>query len=235
MCDRERVIAVDFDGCLCENAWPEIGEAKQDVIDALLSRQKSGAKIILWTCRVGEQLSAAVRWCTRHGIAFDAINENLPVNIAAFGNDCRKVYADEYWDDKAVTTEPFYLFIKGKDIDVSVLRAPDYFIPPDTERGPEVEQEVPPSRRTEHWAIRWSDPLIPTNEQTASNHAENESLKQDSLRAYRVACLESLIYERQQCKRCYIRLRRRALLRHPLRLMESIFLLHQRTVKQKGP
>ena len=50
MCDRERVIAVDFDGCLCENAWPDIGEAKQDVIDALLLRQKSGAKIILWTC-----------------------------------------------------------------------------------------------------------------------------------------------------------------------------------------
>jgi len=102
MCERERIIAVDFDGCLCENAWPEIGEAKQDVIDALLSRQKQGAKIILWTCRVGEQLDAAVRWCVRHGIVFDAINENLPVNIAAFGNDCRKVFADEYWDDKSV-------------------------------------------------------------------------------------------------------------------------------------
>ncbi len=30
MCERERIIAVDFDGCLWENAWPEIGEAKQD-------------------------------------------------------------------------------------------------------------------------------------------------------------------------------------------------------------
>lgn len=105
MCERERIIAVDFDGCLCENAWPEIGEARQDVIDALLLRQKSGAKIILWTCRVGEQLSAAVRWCTRHGIVFDAINENLPVNVAAFGNDCRKIFADEYWDDKACNPE----------------------------------------------------------------------------------------------------------------------------------
>lgn len=105
MCERERIIAVDFDGCLCENAWPDIGEAKQDVIDALLLRQESGAKIILWTCRVGEQLSAAVRWCTRHGIVFDAINENLPVNVVAFGNDCRKIFADEYWDDKAVNPE----------------------------------------------------------------------------------------------------------------------------------
>ena len=102
MCTRERIIAVDFDGCLCVNAWPEIGEAKQDVIDALLLRQEKGAKVILWTCRVGERLAAAVQWCADHGITFDAVNANLPVNIAAFGNDCRKIYADEYWDDKAV-------------------------------------------------------------------------------------------------------------------------------------
>jgi hypothetical protein len=36
---------------------------------------------------------------------FDAINENLPVNVAAFGNDCRKIFADEYWDDKACNPE----------------------------------------------------------------------------------------------------------------------------------
>lgn len=102
MCTRERIIAVDFDGCLCKNAWPDIGEAKQNVIDRLLLRQKQGAKIILWTCRVGERLDAAVKWCADHGIVFDTINENLPSMVATFGNDCRKVYADEYWDDKSV-------------------------------------------------------------------------------------------------------------------------------------
>ena len=112
---RQTIIAVDFDGCLCKNAWPDIGEAKQDVIDALLSRQKTGAKIILWTCRVGELLDAAVSWCADHGITFDAVNENLPVNIAAFGNDCRKIYADEYWDDKAVSTGPMlYIYPDNK-------------------------------------------------------------------------------------------------------------------------
>ena len=102
MADRPTIIAVDFDGCLCRNAWPEIGEAREDVIRALLERQKRGAKIILWTCRVGERLAAAVQWCAERGIAFDAVNANLPANIAAYGNDCRKIYADEYWDDKAV-------------------------------------------------------------------------------------------------------------------------------------
>ena len=106
MAVRQTIIAVDFDGCLCQNAWPEIGEAREDVISALLERQRRGAKIILWTCRVGERLDAAVQWCVEHGIAFDAVNANLPVNIAAFGNDCRKIYADEYWDDKAVSMPP---------------------------------------------------------------------------------------------------------------------------------
>lgn len=92
MCDRERIIAVDFDGCLCQNAWPDIGEARRDVITALLLRQRQGAKIILWTCRVGRHLDAAVQWCAERGITFDAVNANLPVNVAAFGNDCRKIY-----------------------------------------------------------------------------------------------------------------------------------------------
>ena len=78
MADRPTIIAVDFDGCLCQNAWPEIGAARQDVIRALLERQKRGAKIILWTCRVGERLDAAARWCAERGIIFDSINENLP-------------------------------------------------------------------------------------------------------------------------------------------------------------
>jgi len=128
MSDRARIIAVDFDGCLCENAWPDIGEAKQDVIDALLLRQKVGAKIILWTCRVGERLDAAVRWCADHGITFDAINENLPVNIVAFGNDCRKVYADEYWDDKAVMPEPFHFIVDAENL--GSFRSPGYSVLP---------------------------------------------------------------------------------------------------------
>lgn len=105
-----KIIAVDFDGCLCENAWPDIGEARPGVIAALLARQAKGDKIILWTCRVGERLEAAVQWCADRGIVFDAINANLPENIEKYGNDCRKVYADEYWDDKAVS------MIKGETV-----------------------------------------------------------------------------------------------------------------------
>ena len=44
----------------------------------------------------------AVEWCKKHGLAFDAVNENLPEVIALYGNDSRKVSADLYIDDKSV-------------------------------------------------------------------------------------------------------------------------------------
>lgn len=37
-----------------------------------------------------------------HGIIFDAVNENLPEIIEAFGGDCRKIFANEYIDDRAI-------------------------------------------------------------------------------------------------------------------------------------
>lgn len=98
----ERIIAVDFDGTLCENAWPEIGEPIEPILKYVKYQQFAGAKVVLWTCRVGEKLDAAVAWCREHGIIFDAVNENLPEIVRAFGGDCRKIYADEYIDDKNV-------------------------------------------------------------------------------------------------------------------------------------
>lgn len=100
-----KVIAVDFDGTLCESKWPEIGRANLPVINYLLQRQANGDKLILWTCRTGELLDAAVMWSLQHGLRFDAVNANLPERIAEYGNDCRKISADEYWDDKSVIVQ----------------------------------------------------------------------------------------------------------------------------------
>lgn len=97
-----KIIAVDFDGCLCEDRWPEIGAARQSVINELMRRKAEGAKLILWTCREGERLQEAVLWCLNRGIRFDAVNDNLRENQREYGNNSRKVFADEYWDDKSV-------------------------------------------------------------------------------------------------------------------------------------
>ena len=98
---RHPIIAVDFDGTLCENEWPGIGVPKWETIQALIAAQAAGARLILWTNRIGGRLREAVEWCRQRELEFDAINENLPETLAAFVTDCRKVYADIYLDDKA--------------------------------------------------------------------------------------------------------------------------------------
>ena len=95
-------IAIDFDGCLCVNAYPGIGAPNLAVIAKAKERQAAGAGLILWTCREGRLLQAAVDACQSWGLTFDAINESLPDWIDAFGTRPRKVGATEYWDDRAV-------------------------------------------------------------------------------------------------------------------------------------
>ena len=94
------VYAVDFDGTLCVNDYPEIGVPRRDIINFIKNRRSSGDKIILWTCRSGRELESAVRWCTSHGLEFDAVNDNLAENIASYNNNSRKVCADFYIDDR---------------------------------------------------------------------------------------------------------------------------------------
>lgn len=102
--DCSKVIAIDFDGCLCSDRYPAIGAPYWGVIGSAIWEQMAGAKLILWTCREGDDLQAAVDACSRWGLQFDAVNENLPERIAYYGNNCRKIGADEYWDDRAVYT-----------------------------------------------------------------------------------------------------------------------------------
>ena len=90
------IIAVDFDGTLCENKYPEIGEPNMELIDFLMNCQLNGDKVVLWTCRNEEQTKAAVDWCSEKGLVFDAVNENLPEIITEFGGDTRKIFANVY-------------------------------------------------------------------------------------------------------------------------------------------
>lgn len=62
---KQNIIAVDFDGTLCENKWPEIGMPNEELIEYLKKRQANGEKLILWTSRNEEQTKDAVEWCKR--------------------------------------------------------------------------------------------------------------------------------------------------------------------------
>ena len=97
-----RTIAIDFDGCLCSEEWPQIGVPNWDIINVAKAEQESGSALILWTCREGKLLADAVEACRSWGLEFDAINSSTTEWIAAWGGDTRKVGATEYWDDRAV-------------------------------------------------------------------------------------------------------------------------------------
>lgn len=109
-------IAVDFDGTLCDNQFPDIGRLRTDVVEMLL-RKKRGLEsveirpiFILWTCRSDTPerayLSEAVSWWKENGydkkyFPLTYINENPEVD---FGHPelVKKIFANEYWDDRAV-------------------------------------------------------------------------------------------------------------------------------------
>ena len=97
----QKAIAIDFDGCLCANAYPDIGAPNWEIIVAAAAEQIAGAGLILWTCREGELLENALEACDRWGLHFDAVNDILPSWKKFYGNETRKVGATEYWDDKA--------------------------------------------------------------------------------------------------------------------------------------
>lgn len=42
--EMSKAYAVDFDGTLCENRWPEIGEPNQELIGYLVGRRQQANK-----------------------------------------------------------------------------------------------------------------------------------------------------------------------------------------------
>ena len=103
-----KIVAVDFDGTLCKHDYPLIGEANYRLIDDLTYYRSRGNKLILWTCRRDKHLQDAIEWCKSLGLEFDTINENLPEIIEEMGGNSRKIYADYYLDDKAVSSFSHY-------------------------------------------------------------------------------------------------------------------------------
>lgn len=100
--DKKEIFAFDFDGTLCRNEYPSIGEPNYDAIRWIKELRSQGHKIILWTCREHMDLVNAIVWCAEQGIFFDAVNDNLEEMKKCFNNNSRKIFANYYVDDRAV-------------------------------------------------------------------------------------------------------------------------------------
>lgn len=95
------ILAVDFDGTIVDDQFPLLGEPSWTVVNTIKEYQKTGWKIILWTCRTDDMLKEAVDFCKKElGLHFDAVNQNLPEVQAYYGGDTRKVFANLYLDDR---------------------------------------------------------------------------------------------------------------------------------------
>jgi len=94
-------IAVDFDGTIVENKYPQIGKPMMFAIESLKKLQEEGHLLILWTYRSGKELDNAVEFCKKNGINFYAVNKSYPEEIFD-ESQSRKIQADIFIDDRNI-------------------------------------------------------------------------------------------------------------------------------------
>lgn len=104
---REFTISVDFDDTIAEaHNFPEIGDLKHEADIYINKMYDAGYNIIINTCRTDDHQSDAEKFLKEKGIKYHHINCNLPANIEFFNQDCRKISADVYIDDRCVMGLP---------------------------------------------------------------------------------------------------------------------------------
>ena len=104
------ILAIDFDGTICENNFPKIGKEIPYSIQVLKLLKKEGHKLILWTCRNEQYLDNAVKYCANKGLIFDAVNNNIPEN-ENLGFAYPKILYDILIDDRALFFKPDWKLI----------------------------------------------------------------------------------------------------------------------------
>lgn len=116
---KRRIIAVDLDGTLWEEDFPNIGKINNHVVNLVKTWKEEGHVIIIWTCRSDdESVQQAKDKLKELGIKYDGFNSNLP---NGYGGDPRKIYCDIYLDDRAVNV----LDIDTLDVDSHKFRNHD--------------------------------------------------------------------------------------------------------------
>lgn len=97
---KSKIIAVDFDGTIVEDKYPEIGKAKLFAFETLKQLQNDGYRLVLWTYRSGKMLDEAVAFCQKNGIEFYGINNSYEGENFDPQTQSRKINADIFIDDR---------------------------------------------------------------------------------------------------------------------------------------
>lgn len=102
----EVIIAIDFDGTICEVSYPKVGKERKDAKKYINKLYQEGYGIVINTCRTLGPAEKAIKFLKKRNINYDYFNTNFPHLIELYGNDCRKISADVYIDDKCLFEIP---------------------------------------------------------------------------------------------------------------------------------
>lgn len=94
------IIAIDFDGTIVYNEYPNIGTLKPHAKEIINTLYERGHKILIWTCRTRLLEHQAIEFLKEEGIKFHYCNNQLPEVISEYGNDVRKLSYDVLIDDR---------------------------------------------------------------------------------------------------------------------------------------
>lgn len=97
------IYAVDFDGTIVEDRFPQIGKLIPFALESLRKLQSQGHTIILWTCRHEKDLEDALKFLKENNFIPDVVNDHSAQMLKLFpGPKPKKIYADIYIDDHDV-------------------------------------------------------------------------------------------------------------------------------------
>ena len=96
-----KIIAIDFDGTIVEDNYPQVGKPMLFAFETMKRLQKDGYRLVLWTYRSGPKLNEAVAFCKERGVEFYAVNNSFP-NERYNSKDSRKIGADIFIDDRNI-------------------------------------------------------------------------------------------------------------------------------------
>jgi hypothetical protein len=99
---KSLVLAVDFDGTVVEDRYPEIGKPLPFAIDTLKRLHADGHRIVLWTFRHGRPLRNAVEFLESQGVQLYAVNQSFPEESEQLDGYSRKIHADWFIDDRNI-------------------------------------------------------------------------------------------------------------------------------------
>lgn len=100
--DDNRVVLIDFDGTLCEQKFPYVGDARHDAIELCRDLKRAGYTVLVYssrTLKVYEQqhrapgmIDCMETWLLKHDIQIDGIlYEDKPICCAYLGDEAWNV------------------------------------------------------------------------------------------------------------------------------------------------